>query len=59
MLLCRGCFLGSSVVDATPTRTPLFIGLMLVVVAAVLMILLLWLCCLDRIDMTAVVDIND
>ena len=59
MLLCRGCFLGSSVVDATPTRTPLFIGLILLVVVAVLMVLLLWLCCADRIDMTAVIDIRD
>ena len=41
MLLCRRCFLGSSVVDATPTRTPLFIGLTLLVVVAVLMVLLL------------------
>ena len=59
MLLCRGCFLGSSVVDATPTRTPLFLGLILVVVVAVLMVLLLWLCCVDRIDMTAVSNIRD
>ena len=41
MLLCRGCFLGSSVVDAAPTRTPLFIGHTLDVVVAVLLVLLL------------------
>ena len=57
--------MGSSVVDAAPTHTPLFIGLTLLVVVAVLMVLLLWLCCVDRIAMKAsdvwpaVIDIND
>ena len=58
-------FSGSSVIDAAPTRTPLFIGHSFDVAVAVLLLLLLCCCCVLRVTMKAsdmwpvVIDMND